>query len=220
MPINDQDMVHLRRLAEKELRVPANLHGYQWDGVAFLYRSRAALLADEMGLGKTVQTAVALALLLQAQNGMNRAVIVAPASLTMNWMKEITRWAPSITARRVTGDGRAREAYYLLPIPVLVVSYEQIRFDALDRVPADTFDLVILDEAQRIKNKDSATSFACRLLSRGSAWALSATPLENTEDDVASILSFLDPPMGIQLSRRQIAYSGRSGSLILIEADR
>lgn len=203
MTIIGQDKEHLRHLAERDLGVPSTLHDFQWDGVAFLYRSRAALLADEMGLGKTVQAAVALALL-QAQNGISRAIIVAPASLTVNWMKELATWAPSITARHVYGDARAREAYYLLPIPVLVASYEQIRFDALDRIPVDTFDLVVLDEAQRIKNKESATAFACRLLPRTRAWALSATPLENAETDVASILNFLDPSVGTYLSRRRM----------------
>ena len=200
-----EDSLQLRQFAEKELGVPSTLHKFQWDGVAFLYQSRAALLADEMGLGKTVQTAVALALLLHAQSGINRAIIVCPASLTVNWMKEIAMWAPSITVRRVTGDARAREAYYLLPIPVLVASYEQIRFDALDRIPVDTFDLVILDEAQRIKTRESATSFACRLLSRTRAWALSATPLENTVADINTILGFLDPSIGPRLSKRRIA---------------
>ena len=187
------------------MNVPAILHEYQWDGVAFLYRSSGALLADEMGLGKTVQTAVALAILLHRHSAVSRALIVAPASLTVNWMKEIAVWAPSITARRVTGNAQAREACYLLPIPVLVASYEQIRFDALDRVPAGTFDLVVLDEAQRIKNPDAVTSFACRLLPRNRAWALTATPLENDERDVASILRFLDPTIRRQLSRFSIA---------------
>lgn len=198
------DLVQLRHFAERELGVPSILHDYQWDGVTFLYRTRSALLADEMGLGKTVQAAVALALLLRRQSGISRAIIVAPASLTVNWMKEIATWAPSITARRVGGDARAREAYYLLPIPVLVASYEQMRFDALDRIPADTFDLVVLDEAQRIKNRESATAFACRLLPRTRAWALSATPLENSEADVSSILRFLDPSLGPRLSRRRM----------------
>lgn len=198
------DLGDLRRFAEKELAVPSTLHDYQWDGVAFLYRSSAALLADEMGLGKTVQAAVALALLLHAQIGVNRAVIVCPASLTLNWMKELATWAPSLTVRRVTGDARAREAYYLLPIPVLVASYEQIRFDGLDRVPLDTFDLVVLDEAQRIKNRNSATAFACRLLPRSRAWALTATPLENAETDIASILSFLDPSFDRRTSRSRV----------------
>ena len=201
MSFTDDGMSQLRRLAEKELRVPARLYDYQWDGVEFLYRSTSALLADEMGLGKTVQTAVALALLLHRDNGVNRALVVAPASLTVNWMNEIGTWAPSLTSRLVTGNAQAREAYYLLPIPLLVASYEQIRFDALDRIPADTFDLVVLDEAQRIKNKDSRTSFACRLLPRRRAWALSATPLENDERDIASILRFLEPSMESDLTR-------------------
>ncbi len=188
--------LQLRRLAESQLGVPATLHSYQWEGVAFLYRSRSALLADEMGLGKTVQTAVALALLLNGQSEVRRAVIIAPASLTTNWMMELSTWAPSVATRRVQGTVRAREAFYLLPIPVLVSSYEQIRSDGLDRIPSDTFDLVILDEAQRIKNRDSTTALACRLLPRKRAWALSATPLENDENDIVSILSFLDPSVG------------------------
>ena len=195
----------LRHLAESQLGVPATLHNYQWEGIAFLYRSHSALLADEMGLGKTVQTAVALALLLNGQSEVRRALIVAPASLTTNWIIELSTWAPSVTAQRVQGTARAREAFYLLPIPVLVSSYEQIRFDGLDRIPSDTFDLVILDEAQRIKNRDSTTALACRLLPRKRAWALSATPLENDEDDIVSILSFLDPSVGQYLSKSYLA---------------
>lgn len=205
MSVDDLSMAQLRRLAEKELNVPATLHDYQWEGVGFLYRASGALLADEMGLGKTVQTVVALALLLHRQESVQRALIVAPAALTFNWMKEISTWAPSITARCLSGDAPEREAYYLLPIPVLVASYEQIRLDAFDRVPAGTFDLIILDEAQRIKNPASATSLACRLLPRSRAWALTATPLENDEEDVSSILRFLDPSVGRRLSRSYVS---------------
>lgn len=187
------DAPDLRRYAEDLLGVPARLHDYQWEGVSFLYRNRAALLADEMGLGKTVQTAVALALTLTVREDMNRALIVVPAALVVNWMSELAIWAPTLTVRRVVGDVRDREAFYLLPIPVLVGSYEQIRQDGLDRIPSNTFDLVILDEAQRIKNPFSATALACRLLPRKQSWALSATPLENDVQDVASILRFLDP---------------------------
>lgn len=199
------DSLQLRSIAESQLRLPAPLHNYQWEGIAFLYRSHSALLADEMGLGKTVQTAVALALLLNGQSEIRRALIVAPASLTTNWMMELSIWAPSVTVWRVQGTARAREAFYLLPVPVLVSSYEQIRYDGLDRIPSDTFDLVILDEAQRIKNRDSTTALACRLLPRKRAWALSATPLENDKDDILSILSFLDPSVGRELSKSYLA---------------
>lgn len=198
--MNMVDALDLRRRAENVLGVPERLHDYQWEGVAFLHRSRAALLADEMGLGKTVQAAVALALALNARNGMRRALVVAPAALTTNWTSELATWAPSLTVRRVHGNSREREAFYLLPIPVLVGSYEQIRQDGLDRIPADTFDLVVLDEAQRIKNRHSATALACRLLPRKCSWALSATPLENNANDLASILGFLDPSIPLDIS--------------------
>lgn len=207
------DVPQLRNLAESQLHIPAKLHDYQWEGIAFLYRSHSALLADEMGLGKTVQTAVALALLLNGGSEISRVLIVAPSSLTINWMEELETWAPSVTARRVQGSARAREAFYLLPIPILVSSYEQIRYDGLDRIPSDTFDLVVLDEAQRIKNKNSATALACRLLPRKRAWALSATPLENDEDDVASIVGFLDPMVGRNLSTANLAK--KLGSVML-----
>ena len=191
-------------MAEQQLGVSEALHDYQWQGIAFLYRSEAALLADEMGLGKTVQAAVALALLLNARNNINRALIVAPASLTLNWMTEFATWTPGVTVRRLQGNVADRQAFYLLPIPVLVGSYEQVRQDGLDRIPAGTFDIVVLDEAQRIKNRNSATALACRLLPRKRAWALSATPLENNRDDVESVLAFLESRAGNDLPPSQL----------------
>ena len=199
------DITALRQLAESRIGVPAPLHGYQWEGVSFLVRSPGALLADEMGLGKTVQAAVALALLLETSSDVDRVLIVTPASLTLNWMAELSTWAPGIAVRRLEGDVANREVLYALPIPVLVGSYEQVRSDGIDRIPSGTFDLVILDEAQRIKDRDSATSLACRLLPRSRSWALSATPLENNLDDIATILGFLDPDFAPYPTRGGIA---------------
>ncbi|MCY4228105.1 MAG: DEAD/DEAH box helicase [Gammaproteobacteria bacterium] len=204
------DINRLRNLAETELLVPAPLHEYQWEGVSFLFRSHAALLADEMGLGKTVQTAVALALLMNGRSDVNRVLIVAPASLTMNWVSELSIWAPSLAVRLIHGSASNREAFYLLPIPVLVGSYEQIRQDGLELIPLNTFDLIILDEAQRIKNKNSTTALACRILQGKRAWALSATPLENKDDDVKSILGFLDPSICEDLSDTHLIEKLRS----------
>ena len=83
-------------------------------------------------------------------------------------------------------------------------SYEQIRMDGIDRIPQGAFDLVVLDEAQRIKDGNSATSLACRLLPRTRSWALSATPLENELGDIATILGFLDPAFGPERTRGEI----------------
>jgi SNF2 family DNA or RNA helicase len=178
----------------QELDLPAPLRPYQWGGVSFLARSSCALLADEMGLGKTVQAAVALRLALQLPD-CDRALIVAPAALTLNWTRELARWAPNLTVRRLQGSREDREGWYELPVPVLVGSYEQIRLDASTLPRAARFDIVLLDEAQRIKNPDSETAFACRLLPRSRSWVLTGTPVENSADDLLSIFRFLQPTL-------------------------
>ena len=194
----------LRRQAEKKLRVPATLHDYQWNGVSFLYKAKSALLADEMGLGKTVQASVALTLLLNTRRDLQRALIVAPAALKLNWVNELSTWAPSLVVRAIVGDALDREALYNLPVQVLVGSYEQIRSDGIFRIPSNCFDIVILDEAQRIKNYNSISSLSCQLLPRKVSWALSATPLENDQQDVTSLLKFLDPTVPLNLPRTAI----------------
>ena len=180
------------KLALEVASLRKGLRSYQREGVSFLFRNSAALLADEMGLGKTVQAIAALRLLLR-KPGIERAIIVAPASLVLNWERELERWGPELVVRRLAGSAADRFAYYLLPIAVLIATYEQVSVDALDRVPDGTFDIVILDEAQRIKNYSSRTAFACRLLPRDIAWALTGTPIENSRSDILSIFAFLRP---------------------------
>lgn len=180
------------RLEMLDLNLPSPLRDYQWAGVSFLFRSDAVLLADEMGLGKTVQVAVALVLALKSQE-ISRALIVAPAALVLNWERELSKWAPNLVVRRVIGGEEERQTAYQLPIPVLIASYEQIRTDALDCIPEGTFDIVVLDEVQRIKNRNSLTAFACRLLPRQRSWALSATPLENSRADLESVFAYVKP---------------------------
>lgn len=179
-----------------------HLRPYQTEGVRFLARSDTALLADEMGLGKTVQTAVAL---MFDKAALQRVLLIAPASLCLNWQRELEKWAPDLAVRRVIGDAEDRAATYHLPIRVLIASYEQIRSDVY-RFNADiSFDLTILDEAQRIKNTSSDTSLACRLIPRKRAWALSGTPLENRPADIISIFRFLKPGLLRQgMSRMEI----------------
>src|SRR2546422_27260 len=122
-------MVRLDEIQPAELELPFPLRTYQWEGVSFLARSRSALLADEMGLGKTVQAAIALRLALQLKD-CDRALVVTPSSLRLNWERELARWAPNLLVRRVEGSSENRSALYRLPIPVLIASYEQIRADA------------------------------------------------------------------------------------------
>ena len=172
-------------------RCPATLPvgGGQFPG-----KGAMRLLADEMGLGKTVQATIALRLALK-EVGCDRVLIVAPAALTLNWEREMARWAPDLTVRRLQGSRLDREACYQLPIPVVVGSYEQIRLDSSQLDAGTHFDIVVLDEAQRIKNAESETAFACRQLPFGKAWALTGTPVENSVSDLVSIFRFLNPAL-------------------------
>ena len=174
----------------ERLRLPNQLRPYQWEGIRLLVHNDGVLLADEMGLGKTVQVAVSLEILRQRFQ-LTRALIVVPASLKLNWESELRRWAPSLSVQRVRGDASTRRTYYLLPINVLVASYEEIRLDILDFANQVSFDVVVVDEAQRIKNLHSKSSLACRLLNRTRSWALSGTPLENNINDLISIFRFV-----------------------------
>ncbi len=167
-----------------------SLRPYQWKGVNFLLRRKTCLLADEMGLGKTVQVAKALSLLLP-KSKYGRALIVVPAALKINWEKEIDRWAPKLSFRRLQGDNHERFANYNLPIRVLIASYEQIREDAMALSDLVNFEVVVLDEAQKIKNNNSKASFAVRILRRERSWAMTGTPVENSVGDLFSIFRFV-----------------------------
>lgn len=186
------------------LKLPYQLRPYQWEGIRFLVESDAVLLADEMGLGKTVQVAVSLEILWRKLQ-LTRTLVVVPASLKLNWETELRRWASSLSVQRVRGDAASRRAYYLLPINVLVVSYEEIRLDIMRFANDVSFDVVVLDEAQRIKNLHSKSSLACRLLNSTRSWALTGTPVENRRSDLISIFRFVKPGVLHQgLSRTEI----------------
>ena len=172
----------------------STLRPYQYEGVKFLFERENALLADEMGLGKTVQTAVALQSLF-SQELCDKVLIVCPASLCMNWEIELKRWTSNLKIKKVRGNFDDRKALYWLPFDVYISSYETVRSD-IDFIEQEMmFDLVILDEAQKIKNINSSLSLSCRLLNRKRSWALTGTPLENHSDDLVSIFQFVKPDL-------------------------
>lgn len=157
-----------------------------------------------MGLGKTVQAIVAARILLRTRR-CERILVIAPQSLRRNWESEFKRWAPDLACRVVEGNKCNRIALYLLPIPILIGSYEQVRMDIANLGEGKIFDLIIADEAQRIKNKNSATALACRILYRDRTWALTGTPVENSAEDFISIISFVSPGLVFKgMPRKQI----------------
>lgn len=168
--------------------VMSSLRSYQIEGVEFLVDHDRALLADEMGLGKTVQVATALREL-RARGRLRRGLVVAPASLLRNWQAELQTWGPDVAVRTTEAlNEDDRLATYELPVPLIVTSYESLRRDFLVDPPQVDFDVVVFDEAQRLKDADADTTIAARRVRAKRRWLLSATPLENHIGDVISLL--------------------------------
>ena len=184
------DGVHSGVQTHPPIEFSDQLRPYQTEGAGFLIRSESAVLADEMGLGKTVQV-VSAARLLVLGGAVSRILVVVPRSLRTNWVREFGVWAPEVFLGQADGTAANRSAMYYLPLPVLVVTYEQVRQDSHELDGCHPFDLVVLDEAQRIKDAASQISIACRGIPRVRSWALTGTPVENSADDLVSIFSFV-----------------------------
>jgi SNF2 family DNA or RNA helicase len=178
----------------KEVRLPFPPYPYQVQGIAFLMPRHAALLADEMGLGKTAQVIIALRLLFHA-GAIQRALVVCPKPLVVNWARELRTWAEDVPFEVVGGDTGTREAaWFASRCPVKLVNYELLTRDAeLVCGGRVRFDVVVLDEAQRIKNRESKTAQVVRRLRRDRSWAMTGTPIENRTDDLVNIFAFVDP---------------------------
>ena len=178
----------------KQVQVPFQPFPYQLEGIAFLMPRHAALLADDMGLGKTIQAILSLRLMFQA-GLLRRALIVAPKPLVFNWGRELKSWAPDLPFEVITGDNNERRTSWTVSnCPLKLVNYEIVTRDAaIIAEDAVRFDVVILDEAQRIKNKDSKTAQVVRSLKRDRSWALTGTPIENRPEDLVNLFEFIDP---------------------------
>ncbi|MGB7345055.1 MAG: DEAD/DEAH box helicase, partial [Pirellulaceae bacterium] len=122
-------------------------------------------------------------------------LMVCPKPLVTNWLREFSVWAPEIPIVAIEGNAAKREFQWKSPeIPVKVANYELLMRD--EEVVVDSglhFDLVVLDEAQRIKNRNSTTSEIVRSIPRTRSWALTGTPVENSPDDLVGIFDFLSP---------------------------
>ena len=177
--------------AAEMLRHP--LLPYQHEGMIHLAFGRRALLADEMGLGKTVQ-AIAACELLARREGVSRVLVVCPASLKAEWEEQIARFADR-DARSVFGPRPGRLAAYRDPPFFTIVNYEQVLIDAEAINDVLAPDIVVLDEAQRIKNWHTKTARKVKSLRSPYAFVLTGTPVENRIDELYSIVQYLDPEL-------------------------
>ncbi len=186
-------------LAQRSLEFPFQPFPFQLEGIAFLYPRHSAVLADEMGLGKTMQAITAIRLLLRSGE-LRSVLLICPKPLVTNWQREFTLWAPEIPVMVIEGDQAKRCWQWQVPdAPVKIANYELLNrdrglFEGAGRWEKPLhFDLVVLDESQRIKNRSSATSRAAQVIGRSRNWALTGTPVENSAEDLVGIFEFLSP---------------------------
>ncbi len=169
------------------LRVP--LYPYQLRGAIFAACRGRCILGDDMGLGKTVQTLAAVELLVR-ERGIERVLVIAPASVKYQWESEILKYTTR-PVQVIDGLADERRAQYRQPTFYRLLNYEQVVKD-FDELNAWQPDLIVLDEAQRIKNWESKTSRTVKKLRSRYAIVLTGTPLENKLEELYSIVQFVD----------------------------
>jgi hypothetical protein len=164
---------------------------YQREGMLHLAFGERALLADDMGLGKTVQ-AIAACELLRELRGIERVLVISPASVKAEWLEQIAKFTDR-SVRVIQGPRAARLREYGPGAFFYLAHYEQILFD-FDEIQRHLApDVIVLDEAQRIKNWQSKTAQAVKRLRSPYAFVLTGTPIENRIDELYSLVQFLDP---------------------------
>ncbi|TPI45075.1 DEAD/DEAH box helicase [Mesorhizobium sp. B2-9-1] len=175
----------------KHLTVP--LYPYQAEGALFAVRAGRSLIGDDMGLGKTIQ-AIAAAEILARHFGVTKVLVICPTSLKYQWQSEILRFSgrKGENAARVINGGRAqRQNDYRLDDFCKITNYEKLKPD-LDLIADWAPDLVIVDEAQRVKNWNTIAARALKRIDSPYAIVLSGTPLENKLEELISIVQFVD----------------------------
>ena len=178
--------------AQAETLRPYQVHGYKW------LRTLAAagfggILADEMGLGKTLQF-IALVQALRDAGDAGLCLVVCPASLVYNWQEEFTRFAPGLEVQVMAGPAAARKKRFsdLPGGAVCIASYDLLRQD-IEEYRKLSFSLMVLDEAQYIKNQKASMTKAVKAIKAQRRFALTGTPIENRLAELWSIFDYLMP---------------------------
>ncbi len=187
------------------------LYPYQAEGALFAARAGRALLADEMGLGKTVQ-AIAAAELMARHFGVQRVMVVCPTSLKHQWQRELKRFAGR-DARIVGGNRVVRTRQYAEDDGCKIVNYDSLARD-LDLIERWSPELLIVDEAQRVKNWATQAARALRRIGAPYVVVLTGTPLENRLDELVAIVQLVDqhrlgPTWRLRHEHQQFDEAGR-----------
>jgi superfamily II DNA or RNA helicase len=196
----DQRAAKLARLfprgaADPKLQalLKAPLYPYQAEGALFAARTGRALIGDDMGLGKTIQ-AIAATEILARHFGVSKVLVICPTSLKYQWQSEIARFSgrQGKNAARIINGGRARrQKDYALDDFCKITNYEKLQPD-LDLIAAWAPELVVVDEAQRVKNWNTIAARALKRIDSSYAIVLTGTPLENKLEELISIVQFVD----------------------------
>jgi superfamily II DNA or RNA helicase len=165
------------------------LYPYQAEGALFAARAGRALIGDEMGLGKTIQ-AIAATELFAHHFGVRRVLVVCPTSLKHQWQREIARFAGR-DAQVIHGLRAERERAYAEDAFCKIANYETLARDG-DLIKVWAPELLIVDEAQRVKNWNTIAARALRRIASPYAIVLTGTPLENRLEELISIVQFVD----------------------------
>jgi superfamily II DNA or RNA helicase len=191
---------------------------YQKEGLAWLEELKkldlGGILADDMGLGKTVQILAHLDLEYQRLKKSERlpSLAVLPKSLMFNWKEEAERFAPRLKVLSYEGQGRASLLGEIPNADLVLVTYATLRLD-IEKLRDLGFHYVIADEAQAIKNAKSVSHISCSVIRGKHRLALTGTPVENSIEDLFSLLDFVSPGLLGPSLKNRLAEAGKAGSL-------
>lgn len=192
-----QKLLHFKEIQNVPLppNITATLRDYQQEGYKWLHFldefSWGGCLADDMGLGKTLQV---LTFLQEQKNRLSNPVnlVVVPTTLLFNWQAEVEKFAPELRIHVHRGIGRQRDLSFLQHCDIVLTTYGTLRSD-IETFKTVKFNYVVLDESQAIKNPDSLTSKAVKLLTAKNRLVMTGTPVENNTFDLYSQMDFLNP---------------------------
>lgn len=221
----------VERIAQLRLRgqVKASLRGYQAFGAKFAIAQKKVLIGDEMGLGKTMQALAAMVHVAEEQaasESLCHALVVCPPSLRLNWRREVEKFTDFEV---FVIHGAAKDAEYAAWVErggVAIVGYPEVRKNPLFTSPDEDVEILVVDEAHRVKNEVSQQSRAVKIMTEiaGNVIYLTGTPLENKVAEFQTLIKYLAPEINTDTQRvsefkKRIApvYLRRNQSQVLAE---